>query len=80
LGALVSGGVPPYKFAIVGIPIGGIAVINPLSGYFTFQPTPDFTGVASFQYVAVDSSNLYCQSNIGTITITVPCCFGTLPT
>lgn len=74
LSNFVSGGIPPYVYMIVGTPVGGTVIINPLTGFFIFKPTPGFTGFASFQFIAKDSSNIFCQSNIGTITIQVPCC------
>lgn len=74
LSNFVSGGIPPYVYMIVGTPVGGTVIINPLTGFFIFKPAPGFTGFASFQYIAKDSSNIFCQSNIGTVTIQVPCC------
>lgn len=74
LNTLTTGGVPPYIFAIVGTPIGGTVVLNPLTGIATFVPTPGFNGVGSFQFQAFDSFNPPCASNIGTVTIPVPCC------
>ncbi len=76
LNSLVSGGVPPYQFIQVGTVIGGTLLLNSITGQFTFLPAVNFIGTASFQFVAVDSSNVYCQSNIATVTISVPCCFG----
>jgi hypothetical protein len=77
LNSLVTGGVPPYQFIQVGSVVGGTLLLNGLTGQFTFLPATNFIGTASFQFVAVDSSNIYCQSNIATVTIAVPCCFGT---
>jgi hypothetical protein len=77
LSNFVSGGIPPYIFMVVGTPVGGTVIINPITGFFIFKPTPGFIGFASFQFIAKDSSNIFCQSNIGTITIQVPCCPGT---
>lgn len=77
LSNFVSGGIPPYLFQIVGTPVGGTVIINPITGFFIFKPTPGFIGFASFQFIVKDSSNIFCQSNIGTITIQVPCCPGT---
>jgi len=37
-------------------PIGGIAVIQP-TGEYTFTPTPDFVGEATFQYEICDGGN-----------------------
>lgn len=77
LSNFVSGGIPPYLFQIVGTPVGGTVIVNPITGFFIFKPTPGFIGFASFQFIVKDSSNIFCQSNIGTITIQVPCCPGT---
>lgn len=74
LNTLTSGGVPPYTFAIVGTPVGGTVFLNPITGIATFIPTPGFNGVGSFQFQAFDSFNPPCASNIGTVTIPVPCC------
>lgn len=74
LNTLTSGGVPPYTFAIVGTPVGGTVFLNPITGIATFVPTPGFNGVGSFQFQAFDSFNPPCASNIGTVTIPVPCC------
>lgn len=74
LNTLTSGGVPPYTFAIVGTPVGGVVFLNPISGLATFRPNPGFIGVGSFQFQAFDSFNPSCASNIGTVTIPVPCC------
>lgn len=74
LSNFVSGGIPPYVYMVVGTPVGGTVIINPLTGFFIFKPALGFTGFASFQFIAKDSSNIFCQSNIGTITIQVPCC------
>ncbi|GMU19306.1 MAG: hypothetical protein AMXMBFR12_04980 [Candidatus Babeliales bacterium] len=74
LNTLTTGGVPPYTFAIVGTPVGGVVFLNPISGLATFRPNPGFTGIGSFQFQAFDSFNPSCASNIGTVTIPVPCC------
>lgn len=74
LNTLTSGGVPPYTFAIVGTPVGGTVFLNPITGVATFVPTPGFNGIGSFQFQAFDSFNPPCASNIGTVTIPVPCC------
>lgn len=74
LNTLVSGGVPPYTFAIVGVPVGGMVFLNPITGLATFKPNPGFNGIASFQFQAFDSFDPACASNIGTVTISVPCC------
>jgi hypothetical protein len=74
LNTLTSGGVPPYTFALVGTPVGGTVFLNPISGIATFKPNPGFNGVGSFQFQAFDSFNTSCASNIGTVTIPVPCC------
>lgn len=77
LSSLVTGGIPPYVYMIVGTPVGGSVILNPLTGFFMFKPNAGFTGFGSFQYIVKDSSNIYCQSNVATVTIQVPCCFGT---
>lgn len=74
LNTLTSGGVPPYTFAIVGVPVGGTVFLNPITGIATFKPNTGFNGVGSFQFQAFDSFNPSCASNIGTVTIPVPCC------
>ena len=74
LGAFVTGGRPPFTFAIIGVPVGGTVILNSRTGLFTFVPTPGFNGFASFQYQVTDSNNPPCISNIGTVTIQVPCC------
>lgn len=74
LNTLTSGGIPPYTFAIVGVPVGGTVFLNPITGIATFRPNPGFNGVGSFQFQAFDSFNPPCASNIGTVTIPVPCC------
>ena len=74
LNTLTSGGVPPYTFAIVGTPVGGTVFLNPITGIATFRPNPGFNGVGSFMFQAFDSFNPPCASNIGTVTIPVPCC------
>lgn len=74
LNTLTSGGVPPYTFALVGTPVGGTVFLNPITGIATFKPNPGFNGVGSFQFQAFDTFNTSCASNIGTVTIPVPCC------
>jgi CBS domain-containing protein len=64
---LVTGGTPPYTYSAVGTAVGGTVVVNP-AGTFTFTPTTSFTGNASFQYMAVDSTSC---SATATITIVV---------
>ncbi len=92
LASLVTDGVPPYTFAIVGAPCvnlgpqitqctitGGTVILNTQTGLFTFIPNLEFTGIASFMFQVTDS--LGCVSNIGTVFITLPCCPPTaLPT
>jgi hypothetical protein len=70
LNALTSGGTPPYAFVVVGTPVNGMVVIDP-NGTFTFNPTPGFVGVGSFQYQVTDSSG--CMS-VGTVTVTIGTC------
>lgn len=74
LNTLVTDGVPPYTFAIVGAPVGGTVFLNPVTGLATFKPNPGFNGIASFQFQAFDASNPPCASNVATVTISVPCC------
>lgn len=74
LGAFVTGGKPPFTFAIVGTPVGGKVILNPKTGLFTFVPDAGFNGFASFQYQVTDSNVPPCVSNVGTVTIQVPCC------
>lgn len=75
LEALVTGGRPPFNFMIVGTPIGGkVILLNATTGLVAFIPNPGFVGFASFQYKVTDSNNPACTSNIGTVTIQVPCC------
>ena len=55
-----TGGVPPYVFSLVaGSIVGGESVQIPTtagsSGSFTFFPSTDFSGTASFEYIATDS-------------------------
>ena len=85
LAALTTGGVPPYTFAIIGgicsvvgpqivscQVAGGTVLLNTQTGQFTFVPLPGFLGVAQFQFQVTDS--LGCVSNIGTVSMVVPCC------
>ena len=74
LNSLVTGGVPPYTFVIVGTPVGGTVFLNPITGIVTFRPFPGFTGIGSFQFQAFDSFNPPCGSNVATVTIQIPCC------
>ena len=67
LASLVSGGLPPYTFILVGTPIGGTVFLDPLTGLFTFMPNPGFMGFASFQFMVMDSNHPPCVSNIGTV-------------
>ncbi|MGB0467505.1 MAG: tandem-95 repeat protein [Pontibacterium sp.] len=54
-------------YSVVGNPVGGTVVLQ-MTGGFSFSPTADFAGEASFQFVAFDGVN---YSDPQTITITV---------
>lgn len=68
LTASVTGGLPPYSFALVGDAVNGTAVVN-ADGSFNFQGAPDFVGAASFQYSVIDARNG--ASACATVSITV---------
>ena len=71
----VTGGKMPFTFKIVGTAVGGtVILLNPTTGLVVFVPTPGFSGFASFQYQVTDSNVPPCTSNIGTVTIQIPCC------
>jgi large repetitive protein len=75
LSGFVSGGKPPFTFMIVGVPVGGqVILLNPTTGLVVFVPNPGFSGFASFQFKVTDSNVPPCMSNIGTVTIQIPCC------
>jgi hypothetical protein len=68
----------PLSFAIVTNPLHGtITGFNAITGAFTYTPNALFVGVDSFQYQVTDANG--CVSNVGTITIAIPCCPPTAP-
>lgn len=56
-------------FSISGQPTGGVLVINPATGQYTFTPSPTFTGVTTATYVLCNGSPVVCST--ATITFTV---------
>jgi VCBS repeat-containing protein len=62
-----TGGVPPVTAAKVSDPANGTAVVN-ADGTFSYTPNPDWSGVDSFTYRAIDSTG---GSDPATVTITV---------
>ena len=85
LALFISGGVPPFTFSIIGgvcvnlgpqivdcTIVGGRVILNTQTGQFTFIPNAGFVGITSFMFQVLDSAG--CASNIGTVTISVPCC------
>lgn len=66
---LVSGGTPPYTFAVDTTTTQGILVLNPVTGGYTYTPNGIFTGIDSFTFHATGANG--CASNIATVTITV---------
>jgi hypothetical protein len=57
----------PLVLTVVGAPVGGSVVLNN-DGSFTFTPTPNFTGAASFQYQVQDADG---DTVLGDVAITV---------
>lgn len=75
LSSLITGGIPPYTFAIVTQPSHGTVTLDIPGNTYLYQPNVGFVGVDSFQYQATDSSNPSCRSNIATVTIVIQeCC------
>lgn len=72
LSSFVTGGTPPYTFALVGTPVNGTVTINTSTGAFTFTPTAGFIGVGSFQFQVTDSAG--CVSSVATVTVTIGTC------
>ena len=61
-------GTAPYRFRLVGTPENGCVQMQE-DGLFTFIPSENFIGVASFNYVMVDARQY--ESNQGTASITL---------
>lgn len=67
----VSGGLPPYTFAQVGVAVNGTVTLN-ANGTYTFVPMPNFIGLGNFQYQVTDANG--CVSNVGTFVIDIILC------
>ena len=85
LASLIVTGTGPFTFSILGaacvnlgpqfvrctVP-GGTVFLNTQTGTFTFAPDAGFLGLVTFSFQVTDA--LGCVSNIGMVTINVPCC------
>ena len=56
LASLVSGGIPPYHYLVLGDALNGSVTIDS-NGNFNFIPTSGFFGDAGFIYQAIDALN-----------------------
>ena len=63
-----TGGVPPYTFIVTNV-VNGTVTLNATTGAFTFTPTPNSIGPASFDYQVTDANGGV--SNVATVSITV---------
>jgi hypothetical protein len=74
LAPLVSGGVPPYTFAVAGEPAKGSVIVNP-DGTFTYTANADASGADSFGYTVTDTRGATvitsAESAAGTVSVTI---------
>jgi hypothetical protein len=81
LAGQISGGIPPYTFALATPPAQGTVTLNP-DGTFTYVPDSDASGTDSFTYTVTDSAPVPQVNAVASTTGTVNIVFtaATTPT